>query len=43
MPEVKQEQKQEQPKVEQPKAKVVETAEYKEFVTLNGAVRRDLK
>ena len=38
MPEVKQEQKQ-----DQPKAKVVETAEYKEFVTLNGAVRRDLK
>ncbi len=30
-----------QPEVKQPEVK--ETAQYKEFITLNGAVRRDLK
>ncbi len=35
-----------QPEVKQPEVKqpeVKETAQYKEFITLNGAVRRDLK
>ena len=30
-----------QPEVKQPEVK--ETAQHKEFITLNGAVRRDLK
>jgi hypothetical protein len=35
-----------QPEVKQPEVKqpeVTETAQHKEFITLNGAVRRDLK
>lgn len=52
MPEVEQEVKQvkadvgEPSKVEEPKKKAfkpVETDQYKEFITLNGAVRRDIK
>jgi hypothetical protein len=35
-----------QPEVKQPEVKqpeVTETAQHKEFITLNGAVRRDIK
>ena len=46
-PEQKKQPEVKQPEVKQPEVKPtpkpVETAQYKEFITLNGAVRRDLK